>query len=123
MESESDDADSDIGSSASQSAKQDGWTIPDICALMLYTVKSNGVTNSTLDKFLKIVALVINGERNMEDGLSGKKFPANVRSVKRMLEISHEDQWKVVHIMSHKTDCTEERPRRSYNRDMWLHTT
>ena len=65
---------------------------------MLYTAKSNGITNSTLDKFLKVVALVVNGKRNTEDCRNQKKFPASVRSVKRLLKMSHEDKQKVIYI-------------------------
>ncbi|GAU87279.1 hypothetical protein RvY_00158 [Ramazzottius varieornatus] len=74
------------------------WTILDVCAMMLYTAKSNGVTNATLDNFLKVVALVINGKRNVEDDRARSKFPASVRSVKTALKISHEEQQKVIHI-------------------------
>ena len=65
---------------------------------MLYTAKSNGVTNSTLDKFLKIMALVLNGKRKLSDAQSQRKFPASVRSVKRLLGISNHEHQKVVYI-------------------------
>ncbi|GAU89821.1 hypothetical protein RvY_02325 [Ramazzottius varieornatus] len=78
--------------------KDAGWTILDVCAMMLYTAKSNGVTNATLDKFLRVVALVINGKRNVEDDRARNKIPASVWSVKRALKISHEEQQKVIHI-------------------------
>ncbi|GAV00426.1 hypothetical protein RvY_11275 [Ramazzottius varieornatus] len=75
---------------------------------MLYSAKSNGITNATLDKFLKVVALVMNGKRNVEDDRARNKFPASVRSVKRAC--SHEEQQKVIHI------------RHSYERDLRLYS-
>ena len=95
-----------------ESVANNGWTMFDICAMLLYTAKSNGVSNSTLDKFLKVIALVVNRKRCVNDCQKVKKFPANPRAVQRFLKISREENHKIVFI------CPAQRTVRKKNEDV-----
>ena len=80
----------------------DGWTAEDITALTLFAGKSSGVSNSTLDKFFLILALVIDGERLLSDQKKNVKFPKSVQSAKSLLKIKKEGFHKIVSICPSK---------------------
>ena len=84
----------------------EGWTAEEITAMTLYAGKSSGVSNSTMDKFFQILALVINGERHPLDPKKFAKFPRSVQSAKSLLKIKREGFHKIVPI------CPSKRVRR-----------
>ena len=75
-----------------------GWTAQQICTLIMYTAKSSGIANSTVDKFMKIFALVVDTTRLATDDERLRKFPRSFRSLGNFLGLKPPCQQNVVYI-------------------------
>ena len=75
----------------------------DVCTILLLTAKKSGVSDKTLGKILRIIAIIANVSRHQED--TGKTFPSSIHRLKTLLKIDPQQDQKIVFIcpaMSHK---------------------
>ena len=84
--------------------EEQGWTLHQICTMIIFTAESTGTSNATLDKFLKIFELVVDTKRNEADVDRLKNFPKSTRAVGRYLHLQPTNEQNVVYI------CPTRRP-------------
>ncbi|GAU89197.1 hypothetical protein RvY_01776 [Ramazzottius varieornatus] len=91
----------------------DGWTLNQVCSMLLYVAKSTGTSNAALGKFLKVMAVVIDGKRSLTDPKKRRKFPQSARSLKSLLNIKRNHCEKIVYI------CPYQRQVRKKTNETW----
>ncbi|GAU87248.1 hypothetical protein RvY_00129 [Ramazzottius varieornatus] len=103
------------GTSLSEFFREDeaGWTMDQVASLLLYVAKSTGTSNATLDKFLKVIALIADGKRSQADPKKHRKFPKSTKSLKTMLNLQKNGKQQVVYI------CPYQRPVRNKRNEQW----
>ena len=76
--------------------EREGWTLHQICTMIMYSAKSCGIANSTLDKLLKVFSLVIDTERSTTDVDAVRKFPKTSRALGTFLNLQPPSKQTVV---------------------------
>ncbi|XP_055356746.1 uncharacterized protein LOC129601863 [Paramacrobiotus metropolitanus] len=73
-----------------------GWKVTDVAATILYIAKQSGISDITLNKLLKVIAIIANKNRfPTEDS----EFPDTVSKLKTMLDLTQENLKAVVKFM------------------------
>ncbi|OQV14461.1 hypothetical protein BV898_11303 [Hypsibius exemplaris] len=72
-----------------------GWKVTEVGALILYTAKKAGVADTTLGKFLQIIALMVNTPRHP---LDQRPVPNTVHKLKSLLRINPKSHQELVYI-------------------------
>ena len=74
-----------------------GWTIRDICILLIFTAKKHGISNSTLAHVLRIISIMADCKRATCDS---DKCPKSVPSLLRLIKVSPASYYKTVPLCS-----------------------